>query len=495
VSQYFNFIPYTGEELDEASCSTFDLGGRCLDIFHIPGHYPDHIAVYDRSSGLLLTGDFIYPGRLYVYDRTAFHDSMRFLNKFCEAHRGGISAVLGSHIEMTNTPGFDYPDGTFFQPDESPLALTESNVATLCQAVEEAHRLVPSVWGVLNLGFCKVVPTDLFSTDNPYIAQGAQTCVALISELYFSDHERHIIPQDKLTKRLMEAKQRGASVALLPELPMDKWYPRNKISESTAATVDTFCVTGMLDSRIVAMSKSAHAAGITLVGGAIMRAIDLPEGMRDGLDSIPCNSEEEQLEILDTPRNVTMIFSPCGELIGTHMKRSLPCEEGFWENDYFSAAPSLPSIKRGVIPGFPMCVQTCSDIMRPASAQIMSSLGSCVIMNPRATEESSSERWQGVCVGIAVTTASYVLSVPRPKPEEGLLLGGDAFCISPSGKITSSSSQTLLSSNLDPITLCHIDAMEIGEARVKGYPGYLTTRAADYGKGWKQVADYFGSFH
>ena len=42
--------------------STIDLGGRTLEIFHIPGHTPGSIAVYDDKDDLLFTGDAIGSG-------------------------------------------------------------------------------------------------------------------------------------------------------------------------------------------------------------------------------------------------------------------------------------------------------------------------------------------------------------------------------------------------------------------------------------------------
>lgn len=495
VSSYFGFKVYAGEVLDMNSCSVYNLGGRSLEIFHIPGHYSDHIAVFDRSSGVLLTGDFIYPGRLYVYDRASFHDSVKFLNSFCNAYLGEIKAVLGSHIEMTNTAGFDYPDGSLYQPDEHPLALTAGNIAELLNAVEDANRQKPLTWGVLNLGFCVVVPTDLFeSAATPYTATASHTCIALISELYITESDQQATPQDRLTSRLNEARQRGASIALLPELPMDRWYPSKKQNEDKQV-LESYCVSGMLDSRIVFMSNSAREAGIILVGGVIMRPVDLPVEVCGDFKFSDLSLEDEKLAMLLTPRNISLIFSSSGKLIGSHMKQVLPREEGFWEGDYFAPSPSFPTIKRGIVPGFPLCIQTCSDIMRPTTAHILSALGSCVILNPRATEAASSERWRSICVGIAATTASYLLSVPRPQSEDELSLGGEAFCISPSGRIMSSLDTSSALSDKDPITLCDIDAMEIGEARVNGYPGYLTTLAAEYSVGWKAVADYIKSFN
>ena len=43
-----------------------DLGDRVIDVIPIPGHEKSSIALYDRQTGVLLTGDTLYPGRLYV---------------------------------------------------------------------------------------------------------------------------------------------------------------------------------------------------------------------------------------------------------------------------------------------------------------------------------------------------------------------------------------------------------------------------------------------
>ncbi len=49
--------------------STFDLGGRRLEILSAPGHTPDAIALLDRAHGLLWTGDSYYDGPIYLFGR------------------------------------------------------------------------------------------------------------------------------------------------------------------------------------------------------------------------------------------------------------------------------------------------------------------------------------------------------------------------------------------------------------------------------------------
>jgi hydroxyacylglutathione hydrolase len=91
---------------------TIDLGGRVLDVLGIPGHQDASIALYDRKTGNLLTGDSLYPGRLYVSDFPAFVASAKRLADFARTHT--IAHVLGTHIEQSATPYLDYPVRTTY---------------------------------------------------------------------------------------------------------------------------------------------------------------------------------------------------------------------------------------------------------------------------------------------------------------------------------------------------------------------------------------------
>jgi glyoxylase-like metal-dependent hydrolase (beta-lactamase superfamily II) len=116
-----------------------DLGGRALTVFPIPGHEATHIAVWDGRTGILLTGDLLYPGLLTVRDWPAFRASARRLRDFAARHP--IRMALGHHVEMTRTPGRAYPLGATWQTDEHPLPLDPSQIEALHQACEAmAHR-------------------------------------------------------------------------------------------------------------------------------------------------------------------------------------------------------------------------------------------------------------------------------------------------------------------------------------------------------------------
>jgi glyoxylase-like metal-dependent hydrolase (beta-lactamase superfamily II) len=110
-----------------------DLGGRVLDVLPIPGHQPASIAVYDRRTGVLLTGDTFYPGRLYVRDTAAFATSIDRLEAFVRTHP--VTHMLGAHVENTRTPFKDYPVGTVDQPDEHALDLGRPELVTLDSVV------------------------------------------------------------------------------------------------------------------------------------------------------------------------------------------------------------------------------------------------------------------------------------------------------------------------------------------------------------------------
>ena len=113
---------------------TIDLGDRVLDVIPMPGHQPASIALYDRRTGIMLTGDTFYPGRLYVRDTAAFALSIDRLARFVRGHR--VTHMLGAHVEQSKTPYVDYPVGTKDQPNEHGLDLTPAQLFELDSAVQ-----------------------------------------------------------------------------------------------------------------------------------------------------------------------------------------------------------------------------------------------------------------------------------------------------------------------------------------------------------------------
>jgi glyoxylase-like metal-dependent hydrolase (beta-lactamase superfamily II) len=114
-----------------------DLGNRVLDVIPIPGHDVASIALYDRRTGNLLTGDSLYPGRLYVREAqiATYAASADRLADFARAHP--IAHVLGTHIEEGAQPYFDYPKGSTYMPKEHALALDRGHVFELADAFHQ----------------------------------------------------------------------------------------------------------------------------------------------------------------------------------------------------------------------------------------------------------------------------------------------------------------------------------------------------------------------
>jgi glyoxylase-like metal-dependent hydrolase (beta-lactamase superfamily II) len=78
----YRVLPAPATELVEAG-DVIDLGDRQFTVLHVPGHSPGSIALWERASGVLLSGDAVYDGPLvddvYHSDRDDYLESMRRL--------------------------------------------------------------------------------------------------------------------------------------------------------------------------------------------------------------------------------------------------------------------------------------------------------------------------------------------------------------------------------------------------------------------------------
>lgn len=106
-----------------------DLGGRTLDALPIPGHHTVDLAYYDAATGLVFSGDSLYPGRLYVSNWAEYEKSITRLVKFLDGKP--VAHILGAHVEQAVTPYLDYPVRTSFQPKEHALELSRATLLEL----------------------------------------------------------------------------------------------------------------------------------------------------------------------------------------------------------------------------------------------------------------------------------------------------------------------------------------------------------------------------
>lgn len=108
--------------------ATLDLGDRIVHVLPAPGHHADHLVFHDEPTGLLLTGDFLLPGRLLVSDTTAYLASAQRIAGFSRDR--AITHVLGAHIEL-DAQGVLFAHGASHHPDERRLELGKAHVLAL----------------------------------------------------------------------------------------------------------------------------------------------------------------------------------------------------------------------------------------------------------------------------------------------------------------------------------------------------------------------------
>jgi glyoxylase-like metal-dependent hydrolase (beta-lactamase superfamily II) len=135
VREFFGFTDWP------AGLARLDLGDRIVDVLPAPGHHRDHLIFYDRRTALLLTGDFLLPGRLLVDDADEFHASAVRLVEFVKSRP--IAHVLGAHIELDAT-GQAFRTGSEHHPNERHLELTTDDILALPSALEDFNGFYAS---------------------------------------------------------------------------------------------------------------------------------------------------------------------------------------------------------------------------------------------------------------------------------------------------------------------------------------------------------------
>lgn len=72
------------------------LGDRAFEVVHTPGHSPGGIGLFERKTGILLSGDILYDGPLiddaYHSDRTVYHQTLSRLSNL------PVSIIHGGHF-------------------------------------------------------------------------------------------------------------------------------------------------------------------------------------------------------------------------------------------------------------------------------------------------------------------------------------------------------------------------------------------------------------
>src|SRR3954469_21545477 len=84
-------------------------------------------------------------------------------------------------------------------------------------------------------------------------------CVALVSDVFFGGDA-----EPRLGARLRDAREGGARLAVLPEIPLNPWSPATRVARDEDAESPG-------GPRHEMLARAARASGIGVVGGAIVR--------------------------------------------------------------------------------------------------------------------------------------------------------------------------------------------------------------------------------
>jgi hydroxyacylglutathione hydrolase len=126
VRSYYKFTDWPN------GLAEIDLGDRTVNVIPSPGHNETEVSFYDRSTGIVFTGDFLMPARLLIDDTRADVASADRIAAFVKDRP--ISFVLGGHIEM-NSDGELFPWESQYHPHEHILQMTKDDVLALPAAI------------------------------------------------------------------------------------------------------------------------------------------------------------------------------------------------------------------------------------------------------------------------------------------------------------------------------------------------------------------------
>lgn len=108
------------------------LGDRSLLVLHTPGHTPESISLVEASTGLIFSGDFLYPGPLYAFLPGSAMGDYQAGARTLLASAPGQARLLGAH----RTAASGLPE------------LTRGDLEDLAQTLREIHGGLRSGTGI-----------------------------------------------------------------------------------------------------------------------------------------------------------------------------------------------------------------------------------------------------------------------------------------------------------------------------------------------------------
>lgn len=207
----------------------------------------------------------------------------------------------------------------------------------------------------------------------------------------------------KTERLILEASQKGATLALLPELFPLPWVASAEDSRAFAYAEPEDGPT------LTHMRETAQRLGITL-------AVPLYE------------------EAGGRRYNTTFVVSEHGDILLRYRKNHIPYHPGWYEKFYYE--PGDLGFPIFYHQGTPMGVQTCWDNLFPEGSRILALKGAEVILAPRGSGDYSRRRWRTALAANAMANNCFVATVNRIGIESGgYLFGGDSLLVDPDGEI------------------------------------------------------------
>jgi N-carbamoylputrescine amidase len=162
--------------------------------------------------------------------------------------------------------------------------------------------------------------------------------------------------------------------------------------------------------------------------------------------------------------NEAFVWS-AGHAASAHHKRYLPEEAGFWEASWYDRGDGVfaPTQAAGASVGF----QICTELWTLEESRKYGLAGADIIAAPRATPQSSVERWMIAGRAAALLAGAFCLSSNRCGPSRGgFAFGGAGWIIDPEGAVLA------VTSEAEPFVTREID-LDAARAAKSTYPRYV----------------------
>lgn len=235
-------------------------------------------------------------------------------------------------------------------------------------------------------------------------------------------------------RRLVEhvATERS-DLVLLPEMPFAPW----------------FAVTREFDAQVWRSAVLAHDAWLE-------RLVELAPASI--LGTRPVERHGERL-------NEAFVWSQAGGYKAAHHKYFLPNEDGFWESCWYR--PGDGSFDLTPVGDARVGFQICTELWAMDQARAYGKAGAHIIATPRATPQSTLEKWLIGGRAAAVCAGAYSLSSNHVSDQgDTAQLGGQGWIAGPDGEIIGITTKGL------PVVSAEIDLARAEHAK-STYPRYV----------------------